>query len=207
MAYTDPWDEATPLGSSAADTLDTIIQQHKRSLRERLEAAFPDWADDAIDPKRVVVHSGLQEDRPLVGDSNNGEIYLATDTGALFTFDGVAWLEVNAKGLSVLYDDAQIPGAKATSELPIVKTLALEFSGSTDASGHIMIDSGEIDTEGYDFTNSLVRVYQPKTLGGAHSIQEFTFSPSTITLAVFDISGSLITLTAVVVMCYFTFED
>jgi hypothetical protein len=51
MAYTVPWNEATPDGSEDADTLDTEIQNLKRSLRERLEDFFPDWSDDGVDPK------------------------------------------------------------------------------------------------------------------------------------------------------------
>jgi len=51
-AYSIAWNEATPAGASTnANTIDTEIQDLKKSLRERLEDMFPDWSDDSTDPK------------------------------------------------------------------------------------------------------------------------------------------------------------
>ncbi len=52
MVYAIAWNEAAPIGASvSASTLDTELQNLKKSLRERLEDMFPDWTDDSTDPK------------------------------------------------------------------------------------------------------------------------------------------------------------
>lgn len=90
MAYNVGWDESVPAGSTNANTLDTVIQEMKESLRERLEDTFPNWADDLIDPKKVHVQSGLAANRPS-SDLNAGQVYLATDTGDVSFYDGSQW--------------------------------------------------------------------------------------------------------------------
>lgn len=54
MAYLQPWDEGTPVGSTElGEDLDTIIQNLKISMRERLEDVIPDWSDDLVQPKTI----------------------------------------------------------------------------------------------------------------------------------------------------------
>jgi hypothetical protein len=51
MAYTNPWNEAAPLGGAAAATLDDIVRQLKVDLRERLDdvlATGGKFTDDPI---------------------------------------------------------------------------------------------------------------------------------------------------------------
>lgn len=48
MAYSTVWDETAPLGSVAANTIDTIVQNMKRDLRERLNEAFIDFTADPV---------------------------------------------------------------------------------------------------------------------------------------------------------------
>ncbi len=51
MAYSNAWDESAPLGTAAANTLDTIIQQLKLDIRERMNTILDStgqWADDPI---------------------------------------------------------------------------------------------------------------------------------------------------------------
>jgi len=54
MAYSVSWNEATPVGAStAASTLDTEIQDLKKSVRERIEQVIPTWDADGTDPKVI----------------------------------------------------------------------------------------------------------------------------------------------------------
>lgn len=54
MAYSIPWDEASPDGAiTPAADLDVEIQDVKTSLRERLEQVIPDFGDDLVDPKVI----------------------------------------------------------------------------------------------------------------------------------------------------------
>lgn len=177
MAYSDTWDEAAPPGTAAANTLDTIIQQLKRAMRERLEDPFPDWADDAVDPKRVVVHSGLLIDRPDVPDSNAGEVYLATDTAQVFVFDGTAWIQISNSAIWASYDDSQAPASKVTSELGVEQIVAINVNADTDGSGDIFVDFNEIDIEDVDLAESKTRIYQPVSpaSGGAGAGSRFAF--------------------------------
>lgn len=165
MAYTDPWDEAAPLGSAAANTLDTIVQNLKRSLRERLEDAFPDWADDAVDPKRVVIHNGTLAARPPVLDSNVGELYLVTSgpgAGDVYIFDGTDWIGFNVGLVYSQYQDANGPGAKVTEEVTGSQFIAALVQGTTDANGDILVDSGEFATP-FSWTNAIVVVQVEET--------------------------------------------
>lgn len=50
MAYTNAWDETKPLGTAAADTLESIIQQLKLDLHERLNTLVVDWTTDPVVP-------------------------------------------------------------------------------------------------------------------------------------------------------------
>lgn len=148
MAYVFPWDETYPAGSSDAATLDTIIQNVLKTLRERLEDPFPDWTDDAVDPKRIVVHSGLLDDRPAEADANAGEIYIATDTIQAYFFDGTSWNEFDTSGGAgtyVRYDDNQAAGSKVLLERASGLVANMVVSGNTDGSGDLVVDASEID--------------------------------------------------------------
>lgn len=51
MAYSKAWNESLPDGSENANTLETIIQDFKIAMRERLEDLIDNWTNDATDPK------------------------------------------------------------------------------------------------------------------------------------------------------------
>lgn len=65
MAYTRSWDETVPAGTSAASSIDTLIQNVKTDLRERLVTAFglaagtTDFDDDPFVIKSMTLTSGL----------------------------------------------------------------------------------------------------------------------------------------------------
>lgn len=51
MVYSEAWDEANPVDSTDADTIDDEIRSLKIALRERLEDLIDDWTNDGVDPK------------------------------------------------------------------------------------------------------------------------------------------------------------
>lgn len=196
MAYSDAWDEGVPLGTAAANTLDTIIQNLKRSMRERLEDSFPDWTDDAVDPKRVVVHSGTLANRPSGTDPNAGEVYLATDTAQVFVYDGSGWQQISNSAIWASYDDTKAVGNKVTSEGAVDLTISLTIQGTTDGSGDLIVDMGEIGIGDVDLGLSVGRFYQPVSTSIGW-IEETTVGGSTITLRFKNRSDAALTGTPV----------
>lgn len=85
MAFTRNWDESFPPDTQPANLLGQDIRDFKEDIRERVAAISGDFTD-----------------RPAVGDmitgwgaySGNGMLYFATDTGAIYQWDGAAWVEV-----------------------------------------------------------------------------------------------------------------
>jgi len=76
MAYSAAWNEAAPVGSTTqASDIDTVFQNLKRDLRERLNALVVDWTTDPVVPKQrlgvSVYHSVGQNHSatPLAFDS------------------------------------------------------------------------------------------------------------------------------------------
>lgn len=61
MAYAVAWNEAAPVGSStSADTLDTELQNLKKSIRERMNDILGNvWETDANDPKAIDYPLGI----------------------------------------------------------------------------------------------------------------------------------------------------
>ena len=195
MAYSQAWNESLPAGSEAASTLDTIIQQLKEDLRERLEDAFPDWTDDATDPKRVVAHSGTLANRPAVADANAGELYVATDTGGLFRFDGTQWVGGDqASVIYAIYDDLQAGGAKVTAEAGVDQIVCVNISGTTNAFGVLTFDIGELSlvTPGLDLTKANVSVSVGEGYGTVFARTSVSTGggPSTVSVFFYDYTGT-----------------
>ena len=154
MAYSKAWNESQPLGSAPADTLDTIIQDVKISLRERIEQFAPDFGNDSVDPKKIKVTADTTANMPATPDFD-GDIYWSTDDDKLFIGDGGAWTEVSpaptitdavetvTDGISrLLYDDDLAPGTKAF--IPATdRYFAVDFFVHANPSGHTDIDFSE----------------------------------------------------------------
>jgi hypothetical protein len=165
-----------------------------KDMRERLEDAFPDWSDDAVDPKRVVAHSGTLANRPAVADANAGEIYVATDTGGFFRFDGTAWLGAadSTSLIYAIYDDAQGGGSKVTSEGVVDQIVSVNISGTTNAFGVVTFDIGELGlvTAGLDLTKSNVHVATGQAGGTAFArVDVSPVGPSTVSVFFYDYAG------------------
>ena len=83
MAYAIAWNEATPVGASVnASTIDTELQNLKKSIRERMNDVLAggsggtDWETDATNPKRLL----LGQPRVRVGKSADQAIANSTST-------------------------------------------------------------------------------------------------------------------------------
>lgn len=98
MAYTKAWNESAPLGTADAGTLDTIIQDVKVSLRERLEQVIPNFGTDATDPKILLEGSA----RILVDTTSNmpanpdfeGQCFWSSDDEELYVGVGSSWVQI-----------------------------------------------------------------------------------------------------------------
>ena len=87
MAYSVAWNEAAPIGATVtAATLDTELQNLKKSVRERLNdilSGTTSWETDATDPKKLLSHA-IGEPRAKVTASGTQSIPDSTGTS-------VAW--------------------------------------------------------------------------------------------------------------------
>jgi len=85
MAFSRNWDETFPPDTQAANLLGQDIRDFKEDIRERVAAI-----------------SGTFASRPAVGDmitgwgayGGNGMLYFATDSGAVYQWNGAAWVDV-----------------------------------------------------------------------------------------------------------------
>ena len=75
MAYTVAWNEAAPIGASVtAATLDTELQNLKKSVRERMnQLTSTAWETDGDDPKKLLSHA-IGEPRAKVTASGTQSI-------------------------------------------------------------------------------------------------------------------------------------
>lgn len=214
MAYSESWDEAAPPGSSNAATIDTIIQLVKTALRERLEQVIPDFGDDLIDPKRIVIGIDVVANRPAAIDAYAGEVFYATDETIIYVFDGTDWVNIleppdpNAVVNAVVatYDDAQGAGFKVLAERVVADLVMVNILATTDASGDVFLDAGEF-TQIADWTQARAFMFSP--LGNSTFYKAFVFAISTSTLTVrcFSQSGGAFVSTPVTFGMLVAFGD
>jgi hypothetical protein len=162
-----------------------------KDMRERLEDAFPDWTDDAVDPKRVVFNSNTLTNRPIVADANTGEFFYATDTDQLFYFTGSAWTELISNAVRANYDHDAGVGSKATSEGGVAFSIAISYSGTTDGSGDAELDLTELAAmDGYT-SASIVSVQSTviTPVGAAH-LGYLSATSSTLTFRLYDYAAA-----------------
>lgn len=118
MAYSKSWNEAQPAGSEAANTLDTIIQNLKISIRERLEDLFPTWTSDATDPKLVnsnfiqVFTSAAYSGRSAT-PARAGNVHFAQAERTLSVGYNGLWYTTGP--VTAVYNPAQAPGTRVSS--------------------------------------------------------------------------------------------
>lgn len=87
MAYTVAWNEATPVGAStAADTIDTELQNLKKSVRERMNDILSNaWETDASDPKTIDPDAIDSMDKVILARGSN--LSISDDTTTSITWD------------------------------------------------------------------------------------------------------------------------
>lgn len=90
MGFTDTWDNTAPKDSAAANQLGAFLRNFKTDTQQRMDAI-----------------SGLDANKPnYVGDSQasgwNGRIFLATDSPALYQFNGTGFTDISLNFLKSL---------------------------------------------------------------------------------------------------------
>jgi len=122
MAYSRTWDATLPLGSAAADTLETIIQNFKEDVEERMDDVCVDWSADPVEVDFATV--GAQTDvhvffgheilQPIADedDVTYSEAYLQSDNDTGAIMQGHIALPVGAEltQFEVLWDKQSAAG-------------------------------------------------------------------------------------------------
>lgn len=215
MVYSNSWDEAAPPGTDLANTLDTIIQNKMIDIRQRIEQVIPDWADDAVDPKRAVIYSGTVANRPDTADANAGEFFYATDEQILYLFDGTAWITITdlitapASGpvhRHFQYDDSQAVGSKQIGSQTVGRIVTGVFTGTTDVSGIVSIDAGEIDSV-TSWSSLVAGVFTGTMPTNLMQITYATSTASVLNLYCLDEDAFALATTAVIFQAVFFFGD
>jgi len=158
MAYSIAWDETSPDGSTTpANQIDTELQNIKVSVRERLEDVFPDWDNDAVDPKQPtgLLASGATGEKPAAPTFDGQRFYdetleieyVGTDVGGTPTWvivgntsEAIANIPTGAvqegarfwatdEGIEYIY----LSGAWAVKSLPRVRVYLTGVEATTDA--------------------------------------------------------------------------
>lgn len=147
MSYSRTWNEGTPAGTAAANTIDTIIQQMKVDFRERMDGSFSeDWSADPVIPKAEI--SGKRTNKILI---IGADAFVSEDanTGALRKFQTYAQIvNVSSSGSAPQFCYARIdlpPGVRIQALVA-----AVDKGGNTSNSMQIyrVSQAGVLDTVG-----------------------------------------------------------
>lgn len=116
MAYSVAWNEAAPIGASVtAATIDTELQNLKKSVRERMNDILQgttSWETDATDPKKLLSHA-IAEPRVSVTMTGSQSISDSTLTAAAwnsesYDSDGMHDNATNNSRLTIVAGEAGI---------------------------------------------------------------------------------------------------
>lgn len=119
MAHTRTWDESQPVGGTIANTLDTIIQNFKTDLRERmrLEHDFNGSQSPGTTYDGVLLEGAGRANTKVIGSipanrgsvqingaagNEDGRLFIGTDTGEFMYSDGTNWLTAIKKITGIL---------------------------------------------------------------------------------------------------------
>ena len=85
MPYAKPWNESVPDGDDLVADLDTVVQDFKIAVRERLEDVIPGFSNDAVQPKTLAASAltptGVQRAKASVTGQG-----IPTNTPTLISF-------------------------------------------------------------------------------------------------------------------------
>ena len=187
MAYNQAWDENAPDGATTkANTIDTVIQDLKKSIRERMADLLHDdtsWETDADEPKKIK-YSAIK-DPPVIAAAGYSQAEVnAAITAALGNRLPVAWMRTTS-------------GSTFVGEgIASVTSSAYSASGFDDNIQYaVVFNAGVVPDNGYgiivDALSSLSTSITNKTATGFR-VRAFSSSGSaargyTYTLAIFDI--------------------
>lgn len=176
MPYSTPWDEASPPGSALANTLDTIIQNVKRDIRERMSDIVADFTTDPILRLRCKVYRSVG----LFGVTQDADQVITFDTGnALEEFDEGGLHDLvttpsrltipsnGTKSLWLISAGARFTGSEVTIA-PMTVELSIRKDGTTKIATvrHevLSVDNSTIDTSiqvmAYDYKPSSGAYYE-----------------------------------------------
>lgn len=127
MAYSNAWDETTPLGTAAASSIDNIMRQDKVNLRERMNSIVVDWTADPIVPKTSVGRVLLLGPETLIPASSSVSYAMPTDSTALaLAFSGIVNIPASdgweIRKIEVLVDKGAAPSVSISAVLRVFAT-------------------------------------------------------------------------------------
>ena len=128
MAFTNEWNEATPVAGDDANTLHTIIQNVKKLLRERLNVSHDATDGDDTDTYAHKTFTGrigsdVDASKPAAAAANLDKVYWSTDTGVVAMSDGTAWHTI-----ATIYHTDGTGSVDVTNGSPTVTGTATNFS-------------------------------------------------------------------------------
>lgn len=151
MAFTNSWNEGSPLGSDAASSLDDVSRQLKLDMRERFAVEHYMLAtDDADKTGRHMFERGTLAGRPAAAVRPTGAPYWDTDDNQLWMNDGAAWVLVGVSKISEATDAGGDPlpvylltdgsrtltGDLAVAATKLVDGVDISLHAHTGAAGH-----------------------------------------------------------------------
>lgn len=159
MAYTRSWDESLPDGSEDANTIETIIQNLKVDIRERMNDLVDDWPNDdpqqpkAGFPRCELTRIGAQ----LISDSTFEPITWTSedvDQGGLYSGSGTdITIPTGGDGFYLVTASAQF-AANATGA---ARYIQVQVGGAGVAAGSSsIIDASEVDHLSVSWMGALV---------------------------------------------------
>lgn len=157
MTYSIPWDESTPDGSEAANTIDTEIVNLKIAIRERMSEILPDWDTDLIEPKLPIFGyprvEAIRASNQAIGASAYAQVTFSAPTvnnGTMWSAGNPTRITIPAglTGFYLVVGYGQYEANAAGS-----REFALKVNGTLDEDSRVMMhdnDSG-VDS-GLSFT-------------------------------------------------------
>lgn len=131
MAFTNVYDATLPADTSLANALGDVIRKFKGDIAERLEAAGGGPIANRETPEA------------LFGNANTGILFLATDEGITYQWDGTAW---NTVGVSKVFSNTTAvtivnPSVETDGLLISLPANILQIGSLVEMVAHISMES------------------------------------------------------------------
>lgn len=143
MAYTATWDETSPTGGEAANTIDDIFRATKRDIRERFADIFdiPSFAADPLRP--INVKFGGASANKLVPSSANGIVVRnAADAANIITFADAS-VSINIHFLFTTDNTHDIGASGATRPRDLFLGRNATIGGTLGLTGNLTINTNK----------------------------------------------------------------